>query len=160
MCTHLPRPPKMIMFNCLSDKSQQTTHSVRFASSLMMSIQRNAGWLLSFKGNMLLFLYIGKLPKLIVLLNIRDFAVATRPNKLTFLSPFFEVLLFKFRCIYAMFLFVCHCEWCELWYPKLHARWLDNSLTLANHSKTWRQVPLLHENLSGFKAVLQSRNAL
>ena len=58
----------------------------------MMSIQRNAGWLLSFKGNMLLFLYIGKLPKITVLLNIRDFAVATRSNKLTFLSPLFKVL--------------------------------------------------------------------
>ena len=58
-----------------------------------------------------------------------------------------------------MFLFVCDCEWCELWYPKLRAHWLDNSLTLANHSKTLRHVALLHENPS-FKAVLQSRNVL
>ena len=129
-----------------------------------MSMQRNAGRLFSFKGNC--YCCIGKLPKIThVLLNIRDFAVDTRSNKLTnlpFLSPFFEVLsvVLKFRCIHALFLFVCHCEWWELWYPKLYARWLDNSLTVTNHSKTSRHVPLLHENPSGFKVVLQSRNVL
>ena len=42
-----------------------------------------------------------------------------------------------------MSLFVCHCESCEWRYPKLHPRWLDNSLTLANLTKASRQVAFL-----------------
>ena len=135
----------MIMFNYLSDKSWETTHSVQFLQLWRCPCRETQDCC------------IGKLPTLTVLLNIRDFAVATRSNKL---SNILRGVVFKFRCIPAMFLFVCHCERCELWYPKLHARWLDDSVMLANHSKTSRQVALLHENPSGFKAALQSRNVL
>ena len=53
---------------------------------------------------MLLFLYIGKLPKITVLLNIRDFAVATRSNKLTNLPS----CRLSSRCCVQISVYPCH----------------------------------------------------